>query len=899
MNDIEFDAPASRLTSGVRRTTLPNGLKVLIKESRTSPVVALLVSVGAGYFHEEDRVSGIAHVIEHMIFKGTPKRPEDEQFAREIRELGGTLNAATYYEETYYYVIVPAENLEKAVEVQADALQNALYDSKELAKELEVIIQESLQKRDNPSAMLFESLYELAFDKHRISRWRIGHPDPLRALTHDDLAEFVKDHYRPENMSVTLVGDFEASEALRVIEKYWGIPPRGEVKRELSPEEPPRSEFRYRRMKADTKQRLLTTLFPVPPILHSDAPALMVLSSILSDGRSSRLNRKLKEELQIANSSWASYEPFERMGLFKLGGESREDDPLKVEVALWEAVCEIAENGVTQEELERVVTRMEMGRLTSQEEVFGVAKTLSSYETLGDYRLADVLPERIKAVTSNDLKRVIQTWLKLEQASLLEYLPIDGSVEERSAETILNELSDIRMSVRERSDPPIPADIQKAPKPTLNLSARETSIGVSEPKAIILSSGGTLLYKRRSDLPLISIQTGFRGGKRAENANLSGITNLMLKSSVKGTTSYSAQEIANKIEALGSGIGFSAAPDYFSYGFKIQTDKLQDAFAIFKETLTCPVFAEEEIEKERQAIYAEIRRQQDNNFALAYDLFNAACYGDHPYGLPMNGIADAVKGLTSEDLQAWNAYYMKPENLVAAVVGDISEEAAVELFSDFFSGQKKGRLSISRTSDAQNAQISPPSLIGTGSREIQRQKKQTAVTLGFAGAKNIDQDRYALDVLNVITSSMGGRFFRAVRGENALAYSVTSIHRSRQDAGNFIAYASTAPENEQRVRDILGAEIGRLSTERVTEQELKTAKATLIGEEAIGSQTYGSQAAELAYNGIFGLPLDETRRYLDEISRVTAAQVQEVAIRYLTTENSWMGVVRGEKELAT
>ena len=165
MNDIEFDAPASRLTSGVRRTTLPNGLKVLIKESRTSPVVALLVSVGAGYFHEEDRVSGIAHVIEHMIFKGTPKRPEDEQFAREIRELGGTLNAATYYEETYYYVIVPAENLEKAVEVQADALQNALYDSKELAKELEVIIQESLQKRDNPSAMLFESLYELAFDK--------------------------------------------------------------------------------------------------------------------------------------------------------------------------------------------------------------------------------------------------------------------------------------------------------------------------------------------------------------------------------------------------------------------------------------------------------------------------------------------------------------------------------------------------------------------------------------------------------------------------------------------------------------------------------------------------------------------------------------------------------------
>lgn len=894
MNEIEFYAPASRLTSGVERTTLPNGLKVLVKESRTSPVVALLVSVGAGYFNEEDRVSGIAHVIEHMIFKGTPNRPEDEQFAREIRELGGTLNAATYYEETYYYVIAPAENLEKAVEVQADALQNALYDSKELAKELEVIIQESLQKRDNPSAMLFESLYELAFDKHRISRWRIGHPDPLRALTHDDLAEFVKGHYRPENMSVTLVGDFEASEALKIIEKYWGILPRGEVKRELSPDEPSRSGFRYRRMKADTKQRLMTTLFPAPPILHADAAALMVLCSILSDGRSSRLNRKLKEELQIANGSWASYEPFERMGLFKLGGESRDDDPLKVEVALWEAVCEIAENGVTREELERVVTRMEMGRLTSQEEVFGVARTLSSYETLGDYRLADVLPERIKAVTSEDLKRVIQTWLKLEKASLLEYLPIGGDVQERTAESILSELSEVRISVLERVASPTPPVLQKALAPAFNNLTIETLMGVSESKSIKLSGGGTLLYKRRTDLPLISVQTGFRGGKRAENSSLSGITNLMLKSSVKGTSSYSAQEIANKIEALGSGIGYSAAPDYFSYGFKIQTDRLKDAFAIFREVLTCPVFAEEEIEKERQSIYAEIRRQQDNNFALAYDLFNAACYGNHPYGLPMNGIAEAVEGLTSEDLQAWNAFYMRPENLVAAVVGDLSEEAAVELFSDFFSGRQRGASLNSRTRDALSAKISPPSLSGTGSREIQRQKKQTAVTLGFAGAKNTDKDRYALDVLNEITSSMGGRFFRAVRGENALAYSVTSIHRSRQDAGNFIAYASTSPENEHRVRDILGSEIQRLSTERVTEQELRTAKATLIGEEAIGSQTFGSQAAELAYNGIFGLPLDETRRYLEEISKVTYAQIQEVATRYLTSENSWVGLVRGE-----
>src|SRR5258706_10888096 len=164
-------ASTSRITENVTRETLPNGLTLLIKENHTAPVVALLAAVQAGYFHEEDRVSGIAHVIEHMMFKGTPDRPEDEQFAREIRELGGTLNAGTSYEETSYYVVAPSRHIEQAMEIQADACQNALFDAEELAKEIEVIVQESLQKRDNPTAMLVESLYELAYDLHRIRRW--------------------------------------------------------------------------------------------------------------------------------------------------------------------------------------------------------------------------------------------------------------------------------------------------------------------------------------------------------------------------------------------------------------------------------------------------------------------------------------------------------------------------------------------------------------------------------------------------------------------------------------------------------------------------------------------------------------------------------------------------------
>ena len=180
------DAAETRVTDGVVRAVLDNGLTVLLKENHTSPVAALLVSVKAGYFNEPDPVSGIAHVIEHMIFKGTPLRPDGDRFAREIRELGGSLNAATYYEETYYYVIVPSIHHARAFEVQADALQNALFDARELSKEIEVIVQESLQKRDNPMSMLTELLYELAYDTHRIPalahRTSGASPAPSRAM---------------------------------------------------------------------------------------------------------------------------------------------------------------------------------------------------------------------------------------------------------------------------------------------------------------------------------------------------------------------------------------------------------------------------------------------------------------------------------------------------------------------------------------------------------------------------------------------------------------------------------------------------------------------------------------------------------------------------------------------
>src|SRR5215510_3994859 len=195
------------------KVVLKNGLTVIVHEQQAVPLTSITTYVKAGYFDEDDRISGISHVIEHMFFKGTAKRPVGA-IARETQALGGYLNAYTYYDRTVYHTEVPSENMNKALEIQADALWNSTYDAGELKKELEVVLQENNRKLDNPSAVTPEKLYATAFQQHRMKRWRIGTPEGLRALTHDDVVAYYTNHYQPSNIILTIVGRVNTEEMI-------------------------------------------------------------------------------------------------------------------------------------------------------------------------------------------------------------------------------------------------------------------------------------------------------------------------------------------------------------------------------------------------------------------------------------------------------------------------------------------------------------------------------------------------------------------------------------------------------------------------------------------------------------------------------------------------------------
>src|SRR5436190_6515701 len=230
--------------ASVHRTVLQNGLRVLIKSDFSAPVVAIVTFVSAGYFDETDDIVGIAHVLEHMYFKGTPTRGVGE-IAKQTKAVGGYLNAATIYDHTSYYTVLPSSRFIQGLDVQADAYARSLIDADELARELEVIIQEAKRKADNPGAVATETLYELLHDRHRIRRWRIGREPGLRQLTRDAMLRFYHNFYHPGNTVLVVVGDVDPDDAMTEIVARYGALPSGTPARIPGPAEEGTAGFRY------------------------------------------------------------------------------------------------------------------------------------------------------------------------------------------------------------------------------------------------------------------------------------------------------------------------------------------------------------------------------------------------------------------------------------------------------------------------------------------------------------------------------------------------------------------------------------------------------------------------------------------------------------------------------
>ena len=384
---------ALALHSDTIREILPNGLTLLVRRDTSAPVVAIVTHVKAGYFDETDDIVGIAHVLEHMFFKGTPTRGVGE-IARETKSAGGYLNAHTIYDHTSYFTVLPADSFERGLDIQFDAYANSLIDADELARELEVIIQEEKRKRDTPGALAIESLYALLHDRHRIRRWRIGEEHALRKLTREQLVSFYRYWYRPGNTILSIVGDIDPDVVRREVLVRYGALLGGDPVRTPGPREIEQPGFRVREWSGDIAQQQVAFGWRAPSLEHLDSAALDLASIGLGSGRASRLYRAVRERQLASNVSAFNYTARD-VGVFVVHAESPAAQAREAAVEAWRELMAARDRGFRVSELTRAQRIIEARWLRRLETMDGQASYLASWEAEGGLDLATSYYDRI------------------------------------------------------------------------------------------------------------------------------------------------------------------------------------------------------------------------------------------------------------------------------------------------------------------------------------------------------------------------------------------------------------------------------------------------------------------------------------------------------------------------
>lgn len=861
--------------TSVHRHVLRNGLTVLIRRDTSAPVAAVVTYVKAGYFDETDAVQGIAHVLEHMYFKGTPRRGVGE-IAKQTKAVGGYLNAGTIYDHTVYYTVVPSSGFGEALDIQADAYANSLIDAAELSRELEVIIQEAKRKADSPEAVATETMHALLFDKHRIRRWRIGHEEGLRALTRGDVMNFYRNHYRPASTVLVVVGDVNVADALAHIEARYGAAPSGEPDRSASPVEDRAPGFRYQELSGDITQAQLVFGWRTVPAMHPDTPALELLGTVLATGRGSRLYRAVRERKLALSISAYNYAPTE-IGVFTVHSEGQPETLAGAARATWRQLLSIREYGVLPGEVERAQRILDARMIRQLEDMEGQANHLASWEAMGGWRMGDAFYDRLMACTADDVADVARRYLDPDNVSVVAYRPASTPVLAENADAMQTMLRALKPAPRPAPVPRrAPTSIVGGPGATFE---REEA-GVRVYRS---ARGVPIVVRRKSGAPMTHVGVFVQGGATEEPEMMAGLTSLMARAAVKGTATRSAEEIAETGELLGGSVSPTAGVESFGWSISVPARRYAEAVELLADVAQHASFGAEAIETERQAAISEVIAQRDDMYRYPTRLAMRAAFPMHPYGEPAGGSEDSLRAITVDAVREWHASHALRSAAVIGVVGDADPDALAD----------EAARAFSELEQAERPTLAVPKWPSRAQLEVEpRDKAQTALVMLFPGPSRMDDDRYAAGLVAGIASGLGGRFFDELRERQSLAYTVHAFSLERRLAGSFGAYIAMSPDKEDVARAGLLAEFAKLRDTPVTADELAHAQTYALGVHAIQLQRGGAVLSEML-GAWMDDRLSELTEFEDHVRAVTREQIQALAVRCFDPERRIEGMVRG------
>ena len=818
---------------------LPNGQTLVVQENHSNPIVTIDTWVRTGSINETDTNSGVAHFLEHLFFKGTKKHPVGE-FDRILESKGAIINAATSKDFTHYYITIPSQHFNTALDLHSDMLSDPQIPRKELEQERKVVLEEISKDLNTPAKKVYNNLNDMMYTHHPYKRKVIGSADVISTIRREEILGFFNDFYAPSNMVTVVVGDVDTNKVVEKISKAFNAEYKKPVKKHFRKEFPLFTQKRKVEY-LDTQSGYMMIGFRGVNISDNDTFALDVLAEILGGGKSSKFYRNIKEQKGIAYSISASNGSYRDDGIFYINANFTPANVEKVEKSIFDEITYIQKYGVTEEELNTAKKMIEQETYYSRESTSNIATELGYILTLtGSTDLYENYIENIKKVSANDVQRAAQKYLSTNKAAISIALP------------------------------------KKMENATTKTETKHTAQKIAETNGMekyLIDNKSILIINKHNNNDIIAMSIIAKGGEFIEKT--SGEATLVAGTMLKGTQRYSSQELAQIMEENGIKIEPACGEDYFTINVQTTTAQIDLTMEILDEILNNALFDDYEIEKKRTEILNKIRQQKDVPMNVAMDGFKTLIFENSVYSQTNTVLEKRLPLVSRENVVDYYNRILDSKNIIISINGNVDSNKIVDNFGSILSDKKQPEF---KYSNYKVTKLTSPKIFTKTINDL----KTAWLFLGWQASGVADKkDFVTLKVINTILGGgMSSRMYKNLREQDGLAYQLGSVYTPKALGGMFMMYVGTNPETLNYSKEKVQKEIERLKMEFVSDTELQDAKDRLKGGFIIALETNAEKASVVGMFEALGFGFDYFDKYVKMIDEVTASDIIRVSNKY-------------------
>jgi len=866
------DLQPTASVEGITEYRLDNGLRVLLFPDPSKPQVTVNITYMVGSRHEAYGGTGMAHLLEHLLFQGTPRHPE---ITREFSERGAQPNGTTSLDRTNYYEVFPAsgENLEWALDLEADRMVNSFVSADDLASEMTVVRNEMEAGENNPVGILVERVLSTAYLWHNYANSTIGARADVENMPIERLQAFYRKYYQPDNAVLVVAGNFDETLALELVAEKFGPIPRPQRTEDdviwpTYTTEPSQDGERSVTLRRVGDVPVAVAVYHVPPGSHPDFAAVDVLSFVLGDNPSGRLYAALVDAGLATQAGSAAFQLREAGPLLTFAMVAPDGD-LDAALGVMNGTVEgVLTRPVTGEEVDRARTALLNDINRSFNSSAGIALQLSEWAAMGDWRLFFLHRDRIDAVTADDVNRVAQAFIKPDNRTVGRFIPTD-----RPDRAIIPGLPDITEVVEGYTGRDVVAEGEAFDPSPENIDARTVTYALPNGLEVAF-----LAKETRGDVAIVRMRLHFGDEESLMGLGTAGgLAGSML---MRGTEVRDRQAIQDELDRLQAAGSVGGGPTIATGQFQTVHDNVADVVRLMAEIARRPAFSESEFEIVKAQRMAALAESRSDPQALAQleltRLMEPRAPGHPAYTETVDEAIAALERTTIDDARAFYRDFWGPQNGNIVLVGDFDEDearAAIEEgFADWESPRPFQRISTPFVNpDAVNVEIETPD-------------RANAVLFARQNLelRDADPDYAALLMAGEMIGGgvLDSRLSNRIRDQEGLSYAVQALVSGHpvDPSGQFIAVAIFAPENVDRVESILVEELEKVLAEGFTQVELDRARQGWLEGRRLGRAQDGNLAGGLSQNLYFGRTFAFDAALEERVRSLTVDEVNQ-AIR--------------------